>query len=91
VNDSISMLVKSCLGQGVRSLELLVLGEGRFLPPKLPLLLQHTASPSLKHDACLGTSYGIFSYIVYMVIHLYPSRQIPDNLDNLVIDLLSTN
>jgi hypothetical protein len=83
MDDSISRPVKSYLGQGVRSLGFLMLREGKILPPKLPLLLQHAAS--------LCTSYGIFSYIVYMVIHLYPSRQIPDNLDNLVIDLLSTN
>jgi hypothetical protein len=39
MNDPISKPVKSFLGQGVRSLGLLMLGEGKFLPPKLPLLL----------------------------------------------------
>jgi hypothetical protein len=47
VDDSISRPVKSCLDQGVRSLGLLMLGEGKFLPPKLPLLLQYAASASL--------------------------------------------
>jgi hypothetical protein len=57
MDDSISRPVKSCLGQGVRPLGLLMLGEEKILPHKLPLLLQHAAS--------LCTSYGIFTCIVY--------------------------
>jgi hypothetical protein len=90
VDDSISKPSKSCLGQGVRSLRLLMLGEGKFLPPKLPLLLQHAASASLKPAASLCTSYGIFSCIVYGKL----SVSVKATLDDLVLvltDLLLTN
>jgi hypothetical protein len=89
LNGSISRPVKNHLGQGV-----LMLGEGKFRPPKLLLFLQHAACSTprlcLKPDASLCTSYGIFSCIV----HGKSFVSVRQTLNDLVLELtglLSTN
>jgi hypothetical protein len=51
------------LGQGVMSLGLLMSGEGKFLPPKLSLLLQLAASASLSQVRCLTMHFIWYSHV----------------------------
>jgi hypothetical protein len=72
-----------------------MLGGAKFLPPKLPLLLQYAASASLslslslslKPAISLCTSYGIFSCIVYDKSFV----SVRQTLDDLVLESCPTN